>query len=128
MRFAIVCMAGAIVAILASQVIVSAAGSGKWMDAPKADIAALTAIVQQEAGDKIMGVHVVGDYALVVWGETMICCPSAVYTRSSKEHWKRIAHSGGDSPLGTDWVNEDHVPASVGAALCAGWPKGYGPC
>jgi hypothetical protein len=127
-RFAIVCMVGAIVVTLASQDIVSEAASGKWMDASKADVAALTAMVHQEFGGTIMGVHVVGNYALAVWSQPHICCPSAVYSRPSGEQWKRIAHSAGDSPLGTDWVQANHVPASVGTALCAGWPKGYGPC
>jgi hypothetical protein len=112
---------------------VFAADAGKWMVGSKADIAGVTAAQMQVWGanperGKIMGMHVVGDYALDVWTELHICCPSAVFKRVSAERWKRVTGSGGDSPLPMAIILNGGVPASIAHRLCSGWPKGYGPC
>lgn len=106
-----------------------AADTGKWFVASQADIAALSTMLHKEQPDsKAMGVHVVGDYGLVVWGEPHICCPSAVFKRDSGEQWTHIAGSAGDSPLGMSSLTQNGVPTSIARELCSGWPQGYGPC
>ena len=112
---------------------VFAADAGKWIVGSKADIAGVTAAQKQiwranPAHAKIMGMHVVGDYALDVWGEEHICCPSGVFKRVSAQRWKRITGSAGDSPLPVSDIIKSGVPESIAHQLCSGWPNGYGPC
>ena len=112
---------------------VYAAEAGKWIVGAKADVAGVTAAQKQIWGAnpdraKIMGMHVVGDYALDVWGEEHICCPSGVFKRVSAQHWKRVTSSAGDSPLPVSDIMKSGVPESIARQLCSGWPKGYGPC
>src|ERR1022692_1771655 len=113
--------------------IVLAADAGRWMSGQKADIAGVSASQHQVWGSnpdhgKIMGVHVVGDYAMDVWSEEHICCPSAVFKRVAGQQWKRLTGSGGDSPIAISDIVSSGVPTSVAHELCSGWPKGYGPC
>jgi hypothetical protein len=112
---------------------VFAASAGKWIVGSKADIAGVTAAQKQVWGAnpdraRIMGMHVVGDYALDVWSELHMCCPSAVFKRVSADRWKRVTGSAGDSPLPMSYILKGGVPEPIVHQLCSGWPKGYGPC
>jgi hypothetical protein len=112
---------------------VRAADAGTWMNGQKTDIAGVSASQHQVWGTnpdhaKIMGVHVVGNYAMDVWSEEHICCPSAVFKRVAGQHWKRLTGSAGDSPISMSSIVSSGVPTAVVHQLCSGWPKGYGPC
>ncbi len=112
---------------------ICAADAGKWMLGQKADIAGVSAAQHRVWGanldhSKIIGMHVVGDYALDVWSEEHICCPSAVFKRITAQRWKRLTGSAGDSPLPIAEIVTSGVPMPVARQLCSSWPKGYGPC
>jgi hypothetical protein len=112
---------------------VFAADTGKWMSGPKTDIAGVSASQKivwgaNTARATIIGMHVAGDYALDVWSQDHICCPSAVFKRVAGERWVKVTQSGGDSPLPESDIVHSGVPTSIAHQLCSGWPKGYGPC
>jgi hypothetical protein len=133
MRNSLIALAALAACAAAMTATVIAADAGKWMSASKADIAGVSAAQKQLWGANlnramIIGMHVDGDYALDVWNQSHICCPSAVFKRIEGERWTRITKSGGDSPLPESDIVHSGVPASIAHQLCSGWPKGYGPC
>jgi hypothetical protein len=95
------------------------ADSGKWNVGPAADVAAVRADIVARPGDKVGGVHVVGDYALTQVYMGTEASGMWVYKRTTGHHWNRIAGGGGTADL-------SGVPKSIARQLCSGWPKGYG--
>jgi hypothetical protein len=94
---------------------------------PKADIDGVrTAFAAKwHGGAKILGMHVVGDYALVNWYTDHASGPDA-YKRIKDEKWTRISTGGGAT--NPDLLTQSGIPASIAKQLCSGWPNGTTPC
>ena len=86
---------------------------------PKADVAAVRAYSNQKnPGQGLLGVHVVGNYALTDWykGEAS---GYGVYKRVSGETWKQLDWGGG--AITVDLLAKDGMPTSTAHQLCSGW-------
>jgi hypothetical protein len=105
---------------------VVAADAGTWFVGSKADVAGVQAAQHQfDAGSKVAGIHVAGDYALLQWYSE--ASGSNVFKRVSGEHWKEVA--GGGRPVNSvSNLVQNGIPASIAKQLCSGWPKGSSPC
>jgi hypothetical protein len=87
---------------------------------PKPDVNAVRgAVLHSDSRLIIVGVHVVHDYALVLWKPRRI----AAYKRISGEQWKRIA----TGPTAQPSIYQHNVPPLIAQQLCSGWPKGQSP-
>jgi len=117
----LVSMLAAIATAIGVASVPAGADSGKWIVGPAADIAAVRADIMARRGTRVVGVHVVGDYALTQVDIGTEASGMWVYQRTVGHHWKRIM-GGGGMP---DW-SVVSVPKSIVHQLCSGWPKGYG--
>jgi hypothetical protein len=105
-------------------------GAGSWFVGPTADIAGVKAAENRDWGVnknrfQIFGVHVVGDYALLNWGD-QDANGNGVYKRVSGELWKRVMWGGG--AVTESLIVQHGASAAVAHQLCSGWPKGISPC
>jgi hypothetical protein len=92
---------------------------------PKADVAAVRAAVSRE-GNNVFGVHVLGNYAFVMWLGKVEGSGGEAYKRVSGERWTRILFEGGVT--GMSQLEHAGIPAATARKLCAEWPTGYTPC
>jgi hypothetical protein len=104
--------------------------AGVYFAGSKTDIAAVQAAEHRlSPSAHIEGVHVVGNYALLLvwWGSSfnnggINTQTNSAFKRISGERWTMIfAKSGGFGPAGCTALVQHGVPASVAHQLCTGW-------
>ena len=90
---------------------------------PKADVAAVKR-VEAAAGNKVIAVHVSGNYALVNWYDAHGSGPAVLKRVGGK--WKVIYTDGGVTFPSI--LIQHGIPAATARQLCAGWPRSYTVC
>jgi hypothetical protein len=86
---------------------------------PPADVAAVRAAVHQKfPTTHILGLHVVGDYALIDWYEGEASGYGA-FKRVAGKHWKELDWGGGADDV--NGLVKSGIPASIARKLCSGW-------
>jgi hypothetical protein len=101
----------------------TAAPAGIYFVGPKADVAAVQAAEHKIAPshNNVIGVHVIGDYALLLFWSGSTFAPNLekhdAFKRSSGERWTRI-YTGSDA---CNQLARRGVPPAIATRLCSGW-------
>jgi hypothetical protein len=100
--------------------------AGVYFLGPKADIAAVEVAERQSVHNHVSGVHVIGNYALVLeWSGTTFDPAHNGYSafkRVSAERWMTLyAHHQGPPGYQCPELVRHGVPGSIAHQLCTGW-------
>lgn len=86
----------------------------------RADVAAVrAAVARQYPGERLLGVHVVGNYGLVDWYDAH-SSGYGLFKRAAAGRWSRVDWGGGAMPASL-MAQQDHVPLATAHQLCSGW-------